>query len=209
VNACTLQITSGVGPVEVRLFVARLVPALAAFLRERGLEVGAISTHGDAEAPNSATLTLVGDVSPHAAFLTDLVGTHAWICRSPTRGRNGRKRWFVGVSLHTDTGGANETPVALDPADLEIRTCRSGGAGGQHVNTTDSAVIVFHRPSGLRVRSEGERSQHANREAALARLTQLLTAARRDAAARAEAERRRMHTRVVRGAPVRVWTFES
>lgn len=203
----SLQITSGVGPVEVRWFVARLAPALAALLRERGLEVGAISTHGDADAPDSATLTLAGDVSPRVA---DLLGTHAWICRSPTRGRNGRKRWFVGVSLHADAPDAHSASdaVRIDPADLDIRTCRSGGAGGQHVNTTDSAVIVFHRPSGLRVRSEGERSQHANRSAALARLGQLLAAARRDEAARAEAARRRMHTRVVRGEPVRVWTFE-
>jgi putative peptide chain release factor H len=204
----TLQITSGVGPVEVRWFVARLAPALTALLRERGVEVGATSTHGDVDAPDSATLRLTGDAPPRVG---DLVGTHAWICRSAARGRHGRKRWFVGVSLHADapslSGDGDAVPI--DPADLDIRTCRSGGAGGQHVNTTDSAVIVFHRPSGLRVRSEGERSQHANRSAALERLSQLLASARRNEIAQAQAARRRMHTRVVRGEPVRVWRFDD
>jgi peptide chain release factor 1 len=63
-----------------------------------------------------------------------------------------------------------EVECPLDARDLEWATCRGSGAGGQHRNVTDSAVIVTHRPSGLSVRCEGERSQHANRRTALALL---------------------------------------
>jgi len=60
-----------------------------------------------------------------------------------------------------------EAEVRLDPKDLEIKTCRGSGAGGQHRNMTDSAVQVKHKPSGLTVRIENGRSQHQNKESAL------------------------------------------
>jgi len=61
----------------------------------------------------------------------------------------------------------SEAQVHLDPRDVEIKTCRGSGAGGQHRNVTDSAVQATHKPSGVTVRCEGERSQHQNRDAAL------------------------------------------
>ena len=198
-----LQITSGVGPLEARQAVARLAPRLVGLLALRGLRIAETCTHGEPEAPDSVTLWLAGDEAPTAAALDGLLGTHAWLQRSPTRGRAARKRWFVGVSLHE---AASAPAPTIDPRDLEITTCRSGGAGGPHVNKTNSAVQLLHRPSGLRVRSEGERSQHANRDAAIARLAQMLSEAARGHAEAAVAARRREHTRVVRGAPVRTWS---
>jgi peptide chain release factor 2/peptide chain release factor len=196
-SAWHLQISAGVGPVEVRRFVARLAADLAGELTARGLAVAAIAWRGDEDAPRSAVLVVEHDGPPPVG---DLLGTHA--CVSPDRGRRARKRWFAGVTLHAPVGvGA---PLVVE--DVEITACRAGGPGGQNVNKRSTAVLARHRPSGFAVRAEGERSQHQNRAAALARLRALLAAQSAGERAAAAAGERLAHYRLVRGAPVRTWT---
>ena len=84
-----------------------------------------------------------------------------------------------------------DVQVRLDDRDLEYRTCRASGAGGQKVNKTDSAVQLTHRPTGLMVRVETERSQHQNRATALALLRARLWQAEREARDAARASDRR------------------
>jgi peptide chain release factor 1 len=97
-----------------------------------------------------------------------------------------------------------EAEVRLDPRDIEIKTCRGSGAGGQHRNVTDSAVQATHRPSGTQVRCEGERSQHQNREAALALLrARLLQQAQLDATGARGRERKKQVGTGMRGDKVR------
>lgn len=198
-----LQVSAGAGPREVRVFVGALVQPLREALAARGLVVTHTELRGAPEAPCSATLWFYCRATPD---VRGLVGTHEWL--SPLRGKRARKRWFAGVSLVAPSATPARAPAPIDPADVEVTACRSGGPGGQHVNRTQSAVQLHHRPSGLRVRAEGERSQRRNLAAAWERLAHALSAVATEQHAAREAARRLEHWRVVRGAPVRTWRFD-
>jgi protein subunit release factor B len=202
-----LQISSGVGPVEVRRFVAALAAHLEELALGRGLALEELACHGEPDAPRSATLYLLGDAP---GLLVEQMGTHELVHRSPERGRSARKRWFVAVSLHADVPALAAGAGAELPAeDLEITVCRAGGPGGQHVNKVSTAIRVRHLPSGLSVRATASRSQKANRDQALRRLAELLGERDRAVARRAVNERRIAHYRVERGRPVRSYTLNE
>ncbi|MBK6685832.1 MAG: peptide chain release factor H [Deltaproteobacteria bacterium] len=220
-----LLISAGQGPIECRWFVARLAAQLEDLAKARGLLVESSSWRGEVEAPKSVSLGLVGEAP---RIFAPFLGTHVLLAsgvrslpgrarrggaglagpglgdRSPRRGRSGRKRWYVGVQLLE----AIKTAPPLDPKDVEITTMRSGGPGGQHVNTTCSAVRAVHRPTGITVRVEGERSQHQNRARALEWLS-------RGLAEEAKAQSRHQnqvewagHHQLERGRPVQTWRLD-
>lgn len=107
----------------------------------------------------------------------DEFGGHRWQEISPT---DKHKRIHTSTTTVAVLPEPNETQLVIRPQDLEIGTCRAGGNGGQGVNTTDSAVQVKHKPSGLIVRSETERSQTQNKANAIALLRARLWEAERD-----------------------------
>ena len=200
-----LQISAGVGPAEVRRFVAKLATQLVGACEALCLGVASVAIHGDEAAPGSVEIELCGDAP---MLLADVLGTHVLIARSGSRGRRSRKRWFAGVSLHR----ALEHPVsglALRSCDLEISTMRAGGPGGQHVNTTDSAVRVRHKASGVSVRVASERSQHMNKRRALEQLRSILMG-REQASAKARGRDLRVsHYQFERGSAVRQWALDE
>jgi protein subunit release factor B len=199
-----VQISSGVGPVEARRFVPLLAARLERACAERGLAVLDVVSSGDDDAPRSVTLHVAGDAP---AALVSEIGSHELVCRSGDRGRAARKRWFAAVTLHAMPAVA---AGAVLPArdDLVITACRAGGPGGQHVNKVSSAVRVQHVPSGLAVRSAGERSQKANLDHALRRLAALLAERAQAASDAGERARRLAHYRVERGRAVRSYVLD-
>ncbi len=202
-TAHTIAISAGTGPTEVRQFVALLSEHLCALCEEWAIPVTSTSTYGDSSAPRSIEVVVSKDPS---LALDGKIGTHVLIAQSSARSRRSRKRWFAGVSLHK---APRLAPMDIPAVDLEIRTSRSGGPGGQHVNTTDSAVRILHRPSGIRVRVNSARSQHQNRRLALLRLAAIL-AERQDTLARGQkSELRKNHYRFERGSAVASWTINS
>jgi protein subunit release factor B len=194
-----LVISAGVGPLEVRRFVGQLAARLERLAEVRGLEVREVCASG--EPPRSIALRLAGD--PGA--LADELGTHVLV--HAARGRGARKRWFAAVTAHAASAPPDAPAIPRD--ELTITACRAGGPGGQHVNKVASAVRVEHAPSGLAVRSAGARSQHANLEAALRRLAQLLHARAAAAHAAARATRRGAHYQLERGRPVRRYRLDG
>lgn len=186
-----LLISSGNGPAECRMAVAHILRCMSAEKAENVVE-----SMGDKYGPASAVVTL----SPMQAARWR--GTILWRCQSPLRPHHKRKNWFVGVFELAELGGSE---THLHPKDLRFERFRAGGPGGQHQNTTDSAVRVVHVPSGLVAVSRDQRSQHRNKANALAQLESMLVLAKLEGDAKARATLNRLHQNLPRGAPTRVF----
>jgi peptide chain release factor len=197
------QITSARGPVECQHVVARLLPILTAEAQAAGLAVELIEAQDGQESGTlrSAMLSLTGASEGLAALSERWIGSVLWTCKSPFRPHHRRQNWFVGVERFA----VPQQPVWHE-RDLEFSTLRASGPGGQHVNKTESAVRVLHRPTGLSVVGREERSQAQNKRLALARLAALL--AEQGAQQREDADKQRWekHNSLERGNPVRTFT---
>ncbi len=205
-----ISASAGTGPIEVCRFVQALGPALAELARERGLAVECLLTQADRSGSGARSIALICNSAP-LVRLDDLIGTHELIDASRRaragRHRGARKRWFAAVTIEPHIDASDR--VELDPRELEWSFSRSSGPGGQHVNTTASAVRLLHRPSGLAVRVGEGRSQHRNRELALERLAERLAANAQAGASEREAERRLAHYRLIRGEAVASWRWSA
>jgi peptide chain release factor len=126
-------------------------------------------------------------------------GSMLWICESPYRKTHKRKNWFL--------SGAAFCPPSVPPECGAIRyeAIRASGPGGQHVNKTDSAIRATHLATGLTVKVQSERSQHANKRLAGQLLASKLAALAKDAEGRTKAERHALHREAERGNAARVF----
>ena len=196
-----LQISSGQGPAECRTFV----PLLAGIIRREAAERG-IGCLPLAETPpeerSAASLRFTVSGAELDAFRRRWEGTVKWIWQSTLRPHWPRKNWFVKVSFFDFRPDAAGT---LRASELKIETCRASGPGGQHVNTTDSAVRIVHLPTGIAVAASEERSQTRNRELALLRLLEKLHRFEQDRRAEEKEELRIDHYRLERGGAIRTF----
>ena len=161
-----LQISTAQGPAECRIFARFVLGRLLAEAKAEGVGVEIISETADKHGIMSAVLKLDGKYAETLAQRWQ--GSLQWICASPVRPKHPRKNWYIGVFRMPDM------PEMPSESEIEFQTCRSGGKGGQHVNKTESAVRATHKASGISVRVESERSQHANKKLALTLLAQKL-----------------------------------
>ena len=137
------------------------------------------------------------------------LGTHALVAPSSRRKKGSRKRWFARVALLDSIHEKGNSASLFLDADVPVSTCRASGPGGQHVNKTASAVRALHRPSGIIVRVESERSQHANRAQAMERIREELQRRAVSAGRAAQHRLRHEHCRVERGNPVRTYVLSK
>ncbi len=204
-----LQLSANTGPEECCLAVAKALTYLCQEAAAMGVPVDLLEqvpgTHSGTW--RSVLLALHGE---HAAALAQRWhGSVQWVCASPYRPGHKRKNWFIGADLFApDTGSANAGTQLLDK-DLRFESLRSSGPGGQQFNTTDSAVRATHIPSGLSVKVQTERSQHANKRLARALLACKLAAQAQDAAEHNRAQRRLQHHNVQRGNAARIFSGQA
>jgi peptide chain release factor len=201
-----LQLSAGQGPIECEYALGLALKTIDKQCQQQGLTMELVEAIEGAKSGCFKSLLLQlkapGDDTKAKQFAQSWQGVMLWVCQSRFRPKHKRKNWFFSAMLLE----INEQQLDQE---VKFQTCRASGAGGQHVNTTDSAVRATHVSSGLSVRVESERSQHANKRLARALLWQKLEANKQAQMNEQEKARWQQHHRLERGNPVKTFKGEQ
>lgn len=197
-----LQLSAGQGPLECARAVSLALKKLQSDCESMGYNIDILEFE-DSEGIDCIKSVLVKISGNKVDVLADSWdGVMLWSCTSPFRPKHKRKNWFF-------SGKVYQLESTQFDDDIHFQTCRSSGAGGQHVNTTDSAVKATHVATGLSVRVESQRSQHANKRMAITLLMKKLADQNTLQQTQQGKDRWSQHQSLERGNPKRVFKGEK
>lgn len=204
-NNAIVSIHAGAGGLEAQDWAEMLLRMYKRYLSDKGYQIHVTDYNQDTEGGIKSVTMMVTGANAYG-FLKGEKGVHRLVRISPFDTSNRRHTSFASVDVYPQL--ENDTTVTIDPKDLKIDTYRASGAGGQHVNTTDSAVRITHIPTGVIVQCQSERSQISNRETALKMLKAKLVRLKEEAHKETIEELMGTHSRIAWGAQIRSYVFQ-